>query len=121
VASSADSSAAGEPVDADVDPDVEVAGELVAEVDPDVVAEVVSEVVSDVVTEVVPEVVDGADAVVDGWSPDDSANAVPAVTVSAPATMAPTSSLLVIAVPSVAGQVPHNDGGGRAMGALPDG
>ncbi|MBB4909941.1 hypothetical protein [Actinophytocola algeriensis] len=60
-------------------------------------------------------------AVGDGWSFDVRANAVPAVTASAPATTAPTSSFLVMPVPSVAVSGICNGAAARPMGALPDG
>jgi hypothetical protein len=82
-ASSADSSAGALLVDVDVD--VVLVGVLVAEEVVDVVE--VAEVVVEVVVGAAPDV---------GWPPCDSASAVPAVTVSAPATMAPTRSFLVM-------------------------
>jgi hypothetical protein len=50
-----------------------------------------------------------------------NANAVPAVTASAPATIAPTSSFLVMSVPFRTGSGTDHDAGGGPMAALPDG
>jgi hypothetical protein len=66
------------------------------------------------------EVTDAAPGV--GPSFADSANAVPAVTASAPAAMAPTSSFLVMSVPSHTGfSGTDHDAERGPMAALPEG